>query len=75
MSIVKNLEFSNLDVIAIFIHTAFSCICSMNSRGPGHRSDKQRHRCLQLELSIGGDVTSREYVTLVSCRTSLTVSY
>ena len=41
MSIVRNLESSDLDIIATFIHTAFS-IYSMSGGGPGHRSDCQR---------------------------------
>ena len=43
MSIVINLESSDLDIIAI-VHTAFSCVCSMSGGGPGHRSDSDGQR-------------------------------
>jgi hypothetical protein len=52
MSIVRNLESSDLDIIAIFIRTASSCICSMSGGGPGHRSDCQRHRVFNFQLAM-----------------------
>ena len=66
MSIFINLESSDLDIIAIFIHTTFSCICTMSGGGPSHRFDCPRHRS---STSISDDVTSRDRVTLVLCHT------
>lgn len=60
MSIVRNLESSDLDII----HTAFSCICSMSGGGPSHRSESQSSKLVFCHVLSISEAIMQHHVTM-----------